>query len=219
MCPGAALQGGASGCVEIAGWSANGRSRKKMTITTGLPVSLPENGGAPTSVAPMPAPPTIWGLDPVQLHDRFWAHRGVQVVRQGEGASAVLSDKAQLFLLTEDRVLAAIDSAKSFETLYWSSPDLVYVRVRERRDRGYKERVITDEADRFVRFERVYDRARPRLTRAAFTPSAEIARAWQKASDGPEGWRALRRLVAVAGPRPACSGVFGVIAKQVRRCG
>jgi len=166
-----------------------------MTITTGLPVSLPEDGGAPSSLAPMPAPPTIWGLDPIQLHDRFWAHRGVQVVRQGEGGEE-LSEKAQLFLLTEERVLAAIDSTKGFETLYWSSPDLVYVRLRERRDRGYKERVITDEADRFVRFERVYDRARPRLTRAAFTPSAEIARAWQMASDGPEGWRTLRRLVA-----------------------
>jgi len=27
--------------------------------------------------------PTVWGLDPVQLHDRFWAQHGVQVVRPG----------------------------------------------------------------------------------------------------------------------------------------
>ena len=27
--------------------------------------------------------PTLWGLDALQLHVRFWAARGVQVVRQG----------------------------------------------------------------------------------------------------------------------------------------
>ncbi len=141
------------------------------------------------------ARPTIWGLDPVQLHDRFWAHRGVQVVRPGGKAPEPLSQRAQLYLLIERGVLTTIESVKAFETLYWSSPDLVYVRVHDRRDRGYKERVITDKADRFVRFERVYDRPVPRMMRAAFTPSAEIARAWQESGDGPQGWRKLRGLV------------------------
>jgi glycine hydroxymethyltransferase len=34
-------------------------------------------------------PPTLWGLTPTELHDRFWAARGVQVVRQGEPSQIV----------------------------------------------------------------------------------------------------------------------------------
>ncbi|MEZ0267140.1 MAG: sugar transferase [Phycisphaerae bacterium] len=165
-----------------------------MTITTGLPVALARpRGGWATPAAPPPPVPTIWGLDPVQLHDRFWAHRGVQVVRPGERQP--LSDRAQLFLLTDERLLATVDSAKAFETLYWSSPDLVYVRVRERSERGYKERVITDDDDRFIRFERVYDKPVPRLMRAAFTPNRDLARAWQRAASAAAGWRRLRGSV------------------------
>jgi lipopolysaccharide/colanic/teichoic acid biosynthesis glycosyltransferase len=143
--------------------------------------------------SPLGGKPTVWGLDPVQLHDRFWAHRGVQVVRPGEAAP--LSDQAQLYLLMDERVLATFESGAQLETLYWSSPDLVYVRVHDARDRGYRERVVTDEADRFVRFERIYPRPVPRLMRAAFTPDRGIAAAWQASADGRVGWPALRRRV------------------------
>jgi lipopolysaccharide/colanic/teichoic acid biosynthesis glycosyltransferase len=123
------------------------------------------------------APPTVWGCDPVQLHDRFWAHRGVQVVRPGSADE--VSERAQLYLLTDERQLATIESGAQLETLYWSSPDLVYVRIHDVRERGGRERVVTDEADRFVRFERLYDKTVPRLTRAAFTPDRHLARAWR----------------------------------------
>jgi lipopolysaccharide/colanic/teichoic acid biosynthesis glycosyltransferase len=158
---------------------------------------------APSSRAAGSAPPTVWGLDPVQLHDRYWAHRGVQVVRPGE--SEAISDQAQLYLLMDEKVLATLESGAQLETLYWSSPDLVYVRVHDSRERGYRERVITDEADRFVRFERIYDRPVPRLMRAAFTPSRDIARAWRDAPDGRTGWPALRKRV----PRIRRSTIIG----------
>src|SRR4051812_13893137 len=137
--------------------------------------------------------PTVWGLDPVQLHDRFWAHRGVQVVRPGEAEE--ISDKAQLYLLTDEKVLATFESGKQLETLYWSSPDLVYVRVHDSRERGYRERVVTDDADQFVRFDRIYEKSVPRLMRAAFTPSREIAAAWRATVDGRTGWPELRMRV------------------------
>src|SRR5205814_8948524 len=129
-------------------------------VHPGLPVhpGLRGTSAVATSVAPSSrsngaALPTVWGLDPVQLHDRYWAHRGVQVVRPGESES--ISEKAQLYLLMDEKVLATLESGAQLETLYWSSPDLVYVRVHDSRERGYRERVITDEADRFVRFERI----------------------------------------------------------------
>jgi lipopolysaccharide/colanic/teichoic acid biosynthesis glycosyltransferase len=138
--------------------------------------------------------PTVWGLNPVQLHDRFWAHRGVQVVRPGEG-DVPLAKEAQLYLLMDANVLATFESGAQLETLYWSSPDLVYVRVHDAREVGYRERVVTDDADRFVRFERIYEKPVPRLMRAAFTPDRAIARAWQQAPSERVGWPALRQLV------------------------
>src|SRR4029434_6192374 len=98
---------------------------------------------------------------------------GVQVVRPGEPTA--ISDKAQLYLLTDSKVLATFEPGRQLETLYWSSPDLVYVRVHDARERGYKERVVAD-GERFVRFERIYDKEPvPRLMRAAFTPDRRIA--------------------------------------------
>src|SRR3982751_5861881 len=135
----------------------------------------PHPVAVPTARPSRVAPPTVWGYDPVQLHDRFWAHRGVQVVRPG--AQYPISDQAQLYLLTGENLLATLESGEQLETLYWSSPDLVYVRVHDIRERGYRERVVTDDADRFVRFERIYDKPVPRLMRAAFTPDRAIARA------------------------------------------
>ena len=153
------------------------------------PVSM----AAPVEGRPAGAAPTVWGLDPVQLHDRCWAHRGVQVVRPGEAAP--ISERAQLYLLTDEKVLATFESGEQLETLYWSSPDLVYVRVHDIRERGYRERVVTDDADQFVRFERLYDKAVPRLMRAAFTPDRQIAQAWRDAPAGRAGWPVLRQRV------------------------
>jgi lipopolysaccharide/colanic/teichoic acid biosynthesis glycosyltransferase len=141
------------------------------------------------------APPTVWGLSPVELHDRFWAYRGVQVIRPGD--SSPISDRAQLYLLMEPDVLAVFEPGKQLETLYWSSPDLVYVRVREAGEPGFRERVVTDDAQRFVRFERVYERPVARLMRAAFSPDAKLAAAWRdsSASNGTRaGWRKIRAM-------------------------
>ncbi|HEY7120399.1 MAG TPA: sugar transferase [Tepidisphaeraceae bacterium] len=151
--------------------------------------------------------PTVWGLSPVQLHDRFWAHRGVQVVRPGEPEP--ISPEAQLYLLTDERALATFEPGWQLQMLSWSSPDLVYIRVRDVREREYRERVVTDAQQNFVRFERIYTRSTPRLMRAAFTTDRAIAQAWRSAPSGRDGWPALRRRV----PRErrstlACNGVM-----------
>ena len=57
-----------------------------------------------SAIAQSPSPSrTIWGLDPIQLHTRYWAAHGVQVVRQGEPSQIV--KHAELFLLTDPRSL------------------------------------------------------------------------------------------------------------------
>ena len=140
------------------------------------------------------SPPTIWGLDAVQLHDRFWAARGVQVVRLGE--SDRLIEDAELFLLTDPHSLSIFRMGQLVDTMSWLKPKVLFVRLHNTHEQGYSERVITDDNDRFLRFERVYSAPDWRLGRVALTADRDLARRWQLASDARAGWRMLRRTIA-----------------------
>lgn len=135
---------------------------------------------------------TVWGLDPAQLHNRYWAAFGVQVVAQGEPSEIVRH--AELYLLVDPGTLALFQLAPLMEALNWIKPQVLVVRLHDARDRGYRENVVLDKADRFIRFQRIYD-ASSRLTRVALTPDREIARLWQTAADPTRGWRRLRRFI------------------------
>ena len=134
---------------------------------------------------------SIWGLTPAQLHDRFWASRGVQVVRQGEPSEIV--ERAELFLLTDSRSLALFNLARPVEVLCWIKPQLLYVRLQDRRERGYRERAVVDSNRRFVGFERIYGASDSRLTRVALTRNRDLARLWQEARTPREGWHRVRQ--------------------------
>lgn len=136
---------------------------------------------------------TVWGLDAIQLHDRFWAARGVQVVRQGEPSELVAD--AELFLLTDPHSLSIFRLGQLVDTLSWLKPKVLFVRLHNTHEQGYSERIITDENDRFQRFERVYSSPDWRLGRVALTPSRELAQHWQQAPDARAGWRMLRRTI------------------------
>ena len=149
---------------------------------------------APPPAASPPAGPqrTIWGLDPVQLHTRYWASMGVQVVRQGEPSEIVRH--AELFLLTESPTLTLFKLTDVVDALNWIKPQVMFVRLHDTRERAYREHVVTDESEQFVRFERRYE-ASSRLTRIALTPDADVAKLWQSAPDTLTGWRRLRRFI------------------------
>jgi lipopolysaccharide/colanic/teichoic acid biosynthesis glycosyltransferase len=135
---------------------------------------------------------TIWGLDTLALHHRYWAARGIQVVRQGE-PSEIVRD-AELYLLTDPRSLVIFRVGQVIDELNWIKPTVLFLRLHDDRERGYRERVITDDSNRFIRFQRLYDSAADtRLARAVLTPDREVARLWQASSDPLSGWRRLRR--------------------------
>ena len=139
--------------------------------------------------------PTVWGLPPVALHDRFWAARGVQVVRLGD-AKQVASD-AELFLLTEKHCLTIFRFAQFIDTLNWLKPRLVFARLRAGHERNYRERVVTGDDGCFQRFERVYGDTETGVTRVALTPDPELAQLWRDADGSPSAaWRSLRGSVA-----------------------
>lgn len=138
--------------------------------------------------------PTVWGFTPTELHDRYWAARGVQVVRQGEPLE--LTDKAELYLLTDPRTLVLFRTRPLLELLSWARPDLLYIRIRNLRDLGYRESALTGEGGQFLGFRRNYGGSDTRLARVAFTSDPGLARLWQLAADSRAGWRLLRSRTA-----------------------
>jgi lipopolysaccharide/colanic/teichoic acid biosynthesis glycosyltransferase len=140
-----------------------------------------------------PARPTVWGLRPAQIHDRFWAARGVQVVRQGEPSEIV--EGAELFLLIDRRSLLIFKLRDLVETLSWVKPQALFLRLRDGREKGYREIALTDGEGQFRGFRRLYGGGDPRLARAALTPNRGIAQRWQAAGNSRGAWRELRRTI------------------------
>jgi lipopolysaccharide/colanic/teichoic acid biosynthesis glycosyltransferase len=143
-----------------------------------------------------PAPvavPTLWGLSPVQLHDRFWASRGVQVVRRG--VPTELDPAAELYLLVDPHCLAVFRLRDLVEALSWLRPRLVVVRVRDAGLDDYREVVRTTEDGRLLRFDRIYEGLDTRFARIGLTPHRDVARLWQEETSSTAAWRRLRREV------------------------
>jgi hypothetical protein len=137
--------------------------------------------------------PTVFGLDPIQLYTRYWAALGVQVVRQGEPSEIV--SHAELYLLTEPRPLVLFRLVDLLEGLNWIKPLVIFIRLRDPRQRLPRQRLVTDGHDRFSRFEKLNDVAgESGLCRVGLTPEVEVARLWQSAPDAQTGWRRLRRF-------------------------
>ena len=136
--------------------------------------------------------PTIWGLDPVRLHDYYWAARGVHVVRQGDVSH--LPHDAELYLLTDSRRLCIFRLRPIIEDVSWLKPQLLLIRLHNRRD-GYRENVVQDAEGRFVEFRRRYGGADARLARVGLTPHRWVAQLWLDAPDAATGWQTLRRSI------------------------
>lgn len=135
---------------------------------------------------------TVWGMDPVQLHARFWASRGIQVVHQGVPSEIV--PHAELFLLADPRTLALFRLNEIVEQLSWLDSEVALVRLVDNRDKGYRELALTDARGKFQGFRREYG-GDSRLARVALTPIRDIARLWQAAPSAREGWQKLRRSI------------------------
>ncbi len=139
-------------------------------------------------------PGTVWGLGPTQLHDRYWAARGAQVVRVG-GNDRPQPD-ADLFLLIDADSLILFRIDQIVDTLNWLQPRMLLLRVHDNRDQGYQECIITDDEDRFLRFVRDYSASAANVLRVAVTSDIEVARMWQEAKDARSGWQHLRHSIA-----------------------
>jgi len=101
---------------------------------------------------------------------------------------------AELFLLTDPRSLVLFKLSQVMEVLNWVNPQVLFLRLHDTREKSYREHIVTDEQDRFLKFERIYDDASTQLARVVLTPEREVAELWQSASDPLSAWRRLRRF-------------------------
>lgn len=142
-------------------------------------------------VAPPRRYPTLWGLDPIALHDHFWAARGACVVRLGEQKELPLD--AELYLLTDARTLALFRLTVVVDTLSWVRPSVMFLKLVSRQAEAYREAVLSDDNGRFIRFKRSYGATLPRLARVAVTRDLRVAYAWQRSNNSRSAWKRLRR--------------------------
>jgi lipopolysaccharide/colanic/teichoic acid biosynthesis glycosyltransferase len=135
----------------------------------------------------------LWGLSTRQLHDAYWASRGVQCVRRGE--SQRLERAAELYLLIDPEQLVSFNLSSLRERLTWNNAAVMRLRLVEKRESQYSERVVTNADGCVDRIERCYGSRGFVSFRVMLTPSKRLAAIWMNAPSRRVGWDLLRRSV------------------------
>lgn len=139
----------------------------------------------------------VWGLDTIGLHDRFWASRGISVVRRG--TQCFQDDGPELYLLIEEHELAILPMRALSERLAWLKPRALRLRILDVERDGYSERVIVDDDDQFVKVRRDYRAKTLSTSRAWVTPERRLAQEWANAPSSREGHRRIKLIVGSRG--------------------
>jgi lipopolysaccharide/colanic/teichoic acid biosynthesis glycosyltransferase len=151
-------------------------------------------GAAPPVRAPV-LPLRLWGLASGDLYDRYWAARGVQVVRPG---AKVEQSGPMLYLLCGPHDVLFFELAPLARELNRFKPRVARLRISDDRQQQYTETVVADGDDRFVAIRRHYRSTVHTAARAWLTPDRSIAERWATAPGTAEG---SRRVKAAAGQR------------------
>ncbi len=139
--------------------------------------------------------PIVWGLDPRQLHDRFWADQGVRVIRRGAVNSPV--DDRSVYLLLEPDDLALFDIVDAAKSLPYRDKIALDLRLVESEPSGYSERVVPDDEGRLVAIKRRYHAATSSHLNVTLTRDPELALIWAHAKDRREGHHRVRLSVSL----------------------
>ncbi|MGP1271839.1 MAG: sugar transferase [Phycisphaerales bacterium] len=141
------------------------------------------------------AAPTVWGLGLNKMHDRYWASRGLQVVRPG--GTPPDAKGPELFLLLSSSLFVDFPIGPVLKSVAWLRPRAVRIRLINKSHSPYAERVIREPDGRFVAFERDYTQRGVDAAQVWVTPSLQLARLWHDA----DGAIAASRAIRAATPR------------------
>jgi lipopolysaccharide/colanic/teichoic acid biosynthesis glycosyltransferase len=124
-------------------------------------------------------PARIWGKTVPELWASYLGEHQVQLILPGSTATI---DPEGIYLLCDCKHVMDIDIAKALEVFLRSNREFAWIRLRDDRIAGYREKYVTDHfSGRLLRIERLYNSPRARSYRLALTRSAEVAALWQSA--------------------------------------
>ncbi|MBN1441283.1 MAG: sugar transferase [Planctomycetes bacterium] len=153
--------------------------------------------------SPDSAWPSIWGLDPAQLHERFWSSRGVQVVAPGRPQS--LRHDAELYLLAPSRSLVLLRLRPLVDLVCWLQLKVLFAKLPSGGEDGYREIALADESSQFLGYQRIYEKPGRGAVRVALTPDERVAAAWRDAPTLYAGWERLLRQTSSGDSDTACA--------------
>ena len=154
-----------------------------------VPRPDPESPGAVSQ----PAEAKLWGFGLMELHDRYWASRGFQIVRPGGPAPD--PDGPELFVLLDEHLYVGFGVRVILRTMAWMQPKAIRVRLVETEHSPYRETVLSDEDGRFLRFVRSYNAKELHSAQLWVTPELEYAKLWNAAPSGKAGSRVLAERI------------------------
>ena len=161
-----------------------------MSSRAANPVGLLEQPAA-TPITRPPSSETIWGATAPQLHDRFWASRRIQVLRQGRRDR--VEPRAELFLLLRPSDLLAFDPEEIVRRMRWLNPPAMRIRVVDALSESYTERIESDPRGAFLRIVRSYTAETRATTQAWITSKRHLAQAWTNAPDARQAKHSVLR--------------------------
>ncbi|MCA9273521.1 MAG: sugar transferase [Phycisphaerales bacterium] len=144
------------------------------------------------SVCPDAATP-VWGLTLTEIHDRYWASRGFQIVRP-KGPRPDPNGPELYILLDEDK-LVGFGVRRLLRIMSWMHPRAIRVRLVETESTPYRESVRDDEDGRFLKFVRSYNARQIHSAQLWITPSIDFANAWNQSLSGKQASRMLSREI------------------------
>lgn len=146
--------------------------------------------------------PRLWGADLRTLHDRWWSVRGVQIVRCDRAGVDPSPAGPRVFLLIGKHDLLSFDPAPALKRMAWLDPRVMRLRLVDRDDQTYAERVRVGRDGSVEGFARVYHPSTRATARAALTNDIALARLWRSSPDPYLGWSALADEVGPDGSAP-----------------
>lgn len=165
-----------------------------MTAMTSIEIEAGPGPRAEPPSAALDGPPLrLWGCGPVELHDRLWASRGVQVIRCGSGATP--AGDAAMYLLIGQGQLVRFPLGRALRRMHWLNPEVLRIRITgSGGDAAYGERIVDDGGDGLIGFERSYRRKTGLASRARLASSASVAARWSRCEGEREGAALMRGL-------------------------
>lgn len=135
----------------------------------------------------------MWGVNCLELHDRYWASKGVQVIRPGRGDTVQKGPK--VFLLIGRTAVADFQLKKVLSTLHWQHLSAIRIRVVEQNTGQYQETVRTDQDGRLLKFVRQYAGRLATTAQVWVTTNRGLAELWAKSEHRPHGTLVLQTAI------------------------